>query len=176
MAPENKIVEIEPKDLKDNDLLLDIRTNQEHSHLCLTRPHFHVPLEDIQLPQFIKDYQLNDDKTLYVICRSGGRSKYFINKLNEAGFTNAVNVKGGILNAQEQGLSVTKHSSFEWNSKSQTNFFVGALLFLSTLLFLYVSTAFLLIPLCIGFLLILQSITGKNFMEGFVKTLPWNKS
>ena len=176
MAPENKIIEIEPKDLKDDDLILDIRTNQEHSHLCLTRPHFHVPLEDIQLPKFIKDYQLDEDKTLYVICRSGNRSTYFINQLVKAGFSNAVNVKGGILRAKEQGLCVTEHKSFYGNIKSQTNFFVGALLFVSTLLFLYVSTAFLLIPLCIGFLFILQSITGKNFMEGFIKTLPWNKS
>ena len=172
---ENKIVEIEPKDLKDDMLLIDIRTNQEHAHLSLDRPHFHIPLEDIQIPKFLKDYQLTDDKTLYVMCRTGGRSKYFINQLEKAGFNNAINVKGGILRAKEQGLLMTEHKLFYWNIKSQTNFLIGASLFIGTILFLFVSTAFLLIPLTIGFLLILESITNKCFLESFVKSMPWNK-
>lgn len=69
--------------------LLDVRTPQEYhgGHIKEAR---NFPLDQIHT------YQAPKDKTVYVICQSGMRSKRAANVLSKEGY-DVINVKGGMM-------------------------------------------------------------------------------
>ena len=69
--------------------LLDVRTPQEYhgGHIKEAR---NFPLDQIHT------YQAPKDKTVYVICQSGMRSKRAANVLSKKGY-DVINVKGGMI-------------------------------------------------------------------------------
>jgi rhodanese-related sulfurtransferase len=48
------------------------------------------------------------DKPIVVLCRSGRRSALAVTMLNKSGLTNVANIKGGMLDWQEQGLPLSR--------------------------------------------------------------------
>jgi rhodanese-related sulfurtransferase len=97
-----KYQEIYPDELEEilsssdnNDyVLLDVRTPQEYNQ-------GHIPgavLIDIYDPQFKqKVNELDKDKTLYVVCRSGNRSRQACEIMHDMGFRSLFNVEKGML-------------------------------------------------------------------------------
>ena len=156
------ILETEPKDLPDDALILDVRTTSEHSDLALNRPHWHIPLDEIKPAEFVKNYHIGNKK-LYLLCQRGNRSRYMAEKFYEAGFKNAVNIKGGILKAKEQGLPLVRH--YHWRLKKRKSLIFGILLLISIIGGLFISQTFFIITLAIAFILILQSIIGKSSIK-----------
>jgi len=57
---------------------------------------------------------LDKNKPVYVYCRSGKRSSAAADYLSEKGFTNVINLEGGILEWKQEGKTV------ETDQKSQT--------------------------------------------------------
>lgn len=74
--------------------LLDVREDQERAEFNIGGRH--IPVGRIQLFETgdIEDWK---DKEIIVYCRSGNRSGIASNILSQAGFTNAVNLTGGML-------------------------------------------------------------------------------
>ncbi|ASR33725.1 sulfurtransferase [Prauserella marina] len=65
----------------------------------------HIPLGD--LPARVAELaELPDDKPVYVVCRSGGRSARAAAWLNAAGVVDAVNVAGGMKSWLTEGRSI----------------------------------------------------------------------
>ncbi len=90
---------ITPQELQErlqNDkslLVLDVRTPGEYTadgHIHRSRL---MPLSD--LPQ--QKNKLPTDKTIVCVCRSGNRSRSACKKLINAGFTDVINLKGGMM-------------------------------------------------------------------------------
>lgn len=82
-------------------LLVDVRENDEwaagHAPEAL-----HIPLGD--LPSRVDELaELPDDRPVYVVCRTGGRSARATMWLNSAGVVDAVNVAGGMKSWQTEG-------------------------------------------------------------------------
>lgn len=167
-----KIKSVEPNKLDENALILDIRSNQEHADLFLNRPHWHIPAEELNIKKFIKNYHLTEKTPLHILCRSGQKAFKTAEKFIENDFENVSVIQGGILKAKEQNLEITEHKT--WSLRRKLNFLAGTLIFTGTLLSLFVATSFYLIPLTVGFLLILQSITGKCIIEKIIKTISKN--
>ncbi|WP_165005695.1 MULTISPECIES: rhodanese-like domain-containing protein [unclassified Enterococcus] len=74
--------------LADSPVLLDVRTPSEYrsGHIKQAK---NVPL------QKINGYNGEKDKTVYVICQSGMRSKQAAKELTKAGY-DVINVRGGM--------------------------------------------------------------------------------
>lgn len=90
---------------KGDGLLLDVRTDQEYAagHLeGSTQIDFYSP--DFQ--EKIK--QLNPETTVYVYCRSGGRSGETAKLMKELGFKAVYNLEGGIGAWQGSGKPVVQ--------------------------------------------------------------------
>lgn len=164
---EENVQSIEPRELKEDDLILDVRTNQEHNELSLNQPHWHIPADELDIKNFIKSYHLSEKTPLHLLCKSGHRSLKVAEKFKQEGFFNVKTIAGGILKAKEQGLSLLEHPS--WSLRRKFEFSAGALIFIGTLLSLFVSKTFYLIPLGVGFILMTKSITGKCFFENIIK-------
>jgi len=89
--------------LPEGALLLDVRTQQEYdqSHL---QDSILIPVQELAARiNEIEDYK---DKPVYVYCRSGNRSMSAISILEDQGFTDLYNMKGGITSWINQGLPV----------------------------------------------------------------------
>ena len=100
--------QVEPKELRTGDLILDVRTPEEHRSLSLALPHWNVELSELEPDEFIEQHALDGTKPLYIICRSGHRSSIAASEFEDAGFSNVAVVKGGLMAAMEQGVAVIK--------------------------------------------------------------------
>ncbi len=88
----------------ENALLVDVREPEE-----LEIMHFDSDVEFINLPMSaIADRfeELPKDRPLIIACNNGERSVKIVNLLNYQGYTNALNLDGGILQWNRDGLSL----------------------------------------------------------------------
>ncbi|MBB3662565.1 rhodanese-related sulfurtransferase [Prauserella sediminis] len=96
----------------DGAVLLDVREADEwaagHAPGAV-----HIPLGDLPASTD-KLAELPDDRPVYVICRTGGRSAQATAWLNAAGLVDAVNVAGGMKSWQTEGRALeTDHDAAE---------------------------------------------------------------
>ncbi len=90
---------------KQGALLLDVREPAEYSALHAPNAKL-IPLGQLSARlQEIAEYK---DKPIVVICRSGRRSAIAVSQLQEAGYKQASNVKGGMLAWESNGLEIAK--------------------------------------------------------------------
>lgn len=90
-------------DAGDDIVLVDVRSADEYAydgHIAGSRllPLFTLPLRHHELPK---------DKPIVCVCRSGARSQVACEQLNRLGFTNTINLQGGIIGWRMAGLPVS---------------------------------------------------------------------
>jgi rhodanese-related sulfurtransferase len=101
------ITEIDAHDLQDrlnegdDFLLLDIRSEGEVAQGMLAHAE-HLPMHLIPM----KINELPKDKAIVLYCHSGARSYHACAYLAQQGFTNAINLRGGILGWARSGFQL----------------------------------------------------------------------
>ena len=87
--------------------LIDVRTPAEFRevHASMAR---NVPLDRLDPKEIFEQCRHEPDQPLYVLCKSGGRSKIACEKLVHAGCTNIVEVEGGTQAWERAGLPVVR--------------------------------------------------------------------
>lgn len=93
MSGKMSVTELETK-IKNNQrpYLLDVREPFERD-ICKLTDDKNIPLKD--LPNRMSE--LNKDQEIVIYCRSGGRSQQACQYLEQNGFTNVINLTGGVL-------------------------------------------------------------------------------
>ncbi len=86
-------------------LLLDVREPAEYAAVHAPNAKL-IPLGEVGLR--LKEIEAYKDKPIAVICRSGRRSAKAVAILQEAGFTQVVNVQGGTNAWVQAGLEVVR--------------------------------------------------------------------
>src|SRR5579885_2916182 len=100
------VAEITPAELKkrldkgDQIILVDVREPHELEICKLPNNPLHIPLG--QLPERLAELDGHKQKEIAVYFRSGGRSERAAMFMKANGFTNVLNVKGGILAWSDQ--------------------------------------------------------------------------
>lgn len=86
-------------------IILDVRTQQEYSE-----GHIENAINmDVKSESFMEDAgKLDSGKTYIIHCRSGNRSAMAGAQLEELGFINVYDIKGGIVAWEEEGYPVAK--------------------------------------------------------------------
>ncbi len=164
--------EINPKDIRSTDLVLDVRTVAEHDKMALTMPHWHVDIAHLNPIKFIKEHGLDGSKTLYILCRHGGRGMMAAEKFIRVGFTNVAVIKGGILNAQKEGMQIIYSHSM--SMERQVRIMAGSIVLTGILLGLF-SPWFYLISLVMALSLIVGGIRGRCPLVYILSDMPWNQ-
>lgn len=164
---QQEIKETTLKDIEGTPLILDIRSNQDYSNLHLKQPHIHIPAANLDIPSFLKTTHIKEHQHLYLLSQTGASSQIVAKRFLRSGFQNVVNIQGGILKSKTEGIAMQTHE--HWHFKRLYYFLAGTLIFVGVLLALFVHQNFYLIPLGVGFFLILQSIIGKNLFSPFFK-------
>ena len=86
-------------------IILDVRTDSEFQGGHLENAIF-LNMRSSDFKEKIE--KLDKQKTYYVYCRSGVRSKSVVKMMREEGFQGAFNVKGGIKQLTRNGLNLVK--------------------------------------------------------------------
>ena len=86
-------------------LLLDVREPGEFSEIHAPNAKL-IPLG--QISSRLQEIEAYKDKPIVVMCRSGRRSAQAVSVLQQAGYTQVSNVKGGILEWESNGLAVIR--------------------------------------------------------------------
>ncbi len=91
---------------KENYVLLDIREAKETG---FTIPSKNVKMIPRGLLEWLVGKQIKLDEKIVVYCKSGGRGAFATKLLNDLGYKNAVNLKGGIIAWLEAGKPVSTY-------------------------------------------------------------------
>jgi len=129
-----------------------------------------VPLADLER----RCGEIPTDRPVLVMCQAGSRSAMAAERLRALGFDNIVNVDGGFDAWSRAGLPSERQTGVI-PLERQVRGVAGALVFGFTLAGIFASYWFLAVPVFVGFMLTLSSITGLCPMMSILKLMPWNR-
>jgi rhodanese-related sulfurtransferase len=119
--------------------------------------------------------ELDHSKPIYVMCRTGRRSAEAQQRLRALGFTNVVNVAGGIENWKSEGLPVERDEYAPWSIERQVRFTAGMLVLIGVLLSVFVHPYFIILSGMIGFGLAFTATIDWCGMGLLIAKMPWNR-
>ena len=119
--------------------------------------------------------ELDHSKRIYVMCRTGRRSAEAQRKLHDLGFTNVVNVSGGIEAWKKEDLPVERDEQAPWSIERQVRFAAGILVLTGVLLSVLVHPYFIVLSGMIGFGLAFTATIDWCGMGLLIAKMPWNK-
>jgi rhodanese-related sulfurtransferase len=152
--------------------LIDVRTPSEFReiHVDFAR---NLPLDSLDPAAVIQSRQGVGDSPLYVICKSGGRSKQACEKLIAAGCANVVSVEGGTTAWAEAGFPVVRGKKAV-SLERQVRIAAGSLVVLGAALS-YFHPAFVILSALVGAGLVFAGITDTCGMGMLLARMPWNR-
>ncbi len=154
--------------------LLDVRTPAEYgeAHVDGAR---NIPLDRLD-PKAIVAERTGQPGTLYVVCKSGGRSRQACEKLLAAGLTAVASVEGGTSACEAAGLRLIRGRK-AMSLERQVRICAGALVVLGVALAWFTQIqAWTLLSGFIGAGLVFAGITDTCGMAMMLAKMPWNQA
>lgn len=118
---------------------------------------------------------LDHSKPIYVMCRTGRRSAEARERLKALGFTNVINVVGGLEAWKEEDLPIERDEFAPWSIERQVRFTAGLLVLTGALLGLFVHPYFIALSGLIGFGLAFTAAIDWCGMGLLIAKMPWNR-
>lgn len=154
---------------KGNSSLIDVREYAEFAGGRVKGAKL-IPLGDVEQ----RYNEIERDKTVYVMCRSGKRGGEAQKKLTALGFSDVKNVSGGIEAWKAAGLPIEKDADAVWSLERQVRFAAGSLVVIGVLLSL-VNPYFILLSAFVGAGLVFAAVTDTCGMALALAKMPWNR-
>lgn len=153
--------------------LIDVRTPIEFRALHVTNAR-NVPLDRLD-PSAVRESGSNSSEPLYVVCRSGGRSRQACEKLLAAGVTNIVNVEGGTMACESAGVPVVRGKS-AMPLHCQVQIITGVTVATGIIAALVTANLYWLsLPMVMGAGLVFSGLTNTCAMGTMLARMPWNQ-
>jgi rhodanese-related sulfurtransferase len=151
--------------------LIDVRTPLEYQgmHVQFAR---NVPLDELNPAKVMQGH--GSDEPLYVICQSGGRSRKAVEKFQQAGFSNVVDVEGGTQACEAAGLPLLRGKKAV-SLERQVRIAAGSLVLTGVILGFLVHPVFFGLSAFVGAGLTFSGITDTCGMAMVLARMPWNK-
>ncbi len=118
--------------------------------------------------------ELDQTRPIYVMCRTGRRSAEAQKKLHALGFTNVINVVGGVEAWKKENLPLERDEHAPWSIDRQVRFTAGLLVLTSVLLSLFVHHYFIALSGFVGFGLAFTATIDWCGMGLLIAKMPWN--
>lgn len=119
--------------------------------------------------------ELDSGATIYVVCRTGRRSREAQRILCDLGFRDVRNVNGGYVAWQLMGGECERDTRTAWTLERQIRFTAGALVLAGTLLGMFVASWLAWLPALVGAGLVTAALTDTCAMGSVLSKLPWNR-
>lgn len=154
--------------------LIDVRTPMEFRSLHVTIAR-NEPLSGLDPKAIQSARNGSSGEPLYVVCRSGGRSKQACEKFLASGITNVINVEGGTMACESAGMPVVRgKKSIPLNC--QVQIITGSLVVLGSALAVWGHPYWAALPGLMGAGLMFSGITDTCAMGACLARMPWNQS
>ncbi|HAV13222.1 MAG TPA: sulfurtransferase [Opitutae bacterium] len=160
-----------PKLLDEGAHLIDVRTPAEFKSVHVNGAELH-PLDSFDAESFCQEN--GSDKPVYILCQSGKRASMAAHKLVAAGHRATYVVDGGTVAAIEVNVPVTRGQG-AISIERQVRIAAGSLVFIGTLLGLYVHSGFFGLPAFVGAGLVFAGVTDTCGMRLILAKCPWNR-
>lgn len=153
--------------------MIDVRMPTEFRE-CHAEQARSVPLDALD-PKTLMASRNSDP--LYIICKSGNRSRMACDQIIAAGYENVVNVEGGTDSWAEAGLPVVggKKRKKVMSLERQVRIAAGLFVLTGAVLAWYVHPWFIAIPAFVGAGLMFSGITNTCGMGWALMKMPWNQ-
>ena len=151
--------------------IIDVREYAEHAAEHLVGAKL-LPLSALE--QHIS--KIDQQQSIYLLCRSGARATQAANKLAAQGMDNLTIVEGGLMAWKAAGLPVKTGTSKVWSLERQVRFTAGSLVLLGVLLSYFVHPYFIALSGFIGAGLVFSSVTDTCGMGMVLAKMPWNQA
>jgi rhodanese-related sulfurtransferase len=152
--------------------LIDVRTPVEFREVHLETAR-NVPLDQLDPKVLMQARNGSQGEPLYVICKSGGRSRQACEKFISAGFSEVVNVEGGTTACIEAGLPVVRGQE-AISLERQVRIAAGSLVLLGAL-GSYAYYPLIGLSAFVGAGLVFAGITDTCGMGMVLARMPWNQ-
>ena len=153
--------------------LIDVRTPVEFREVHVEGAK-NVPLDSLDPKLVASARNGNSTETLYVICKSGGRSAKGAQKFIDAGMTNVISVDGGTSAWDEAGYPVERGKK-AMGLERQVRILAGFLVLLGAVLGFLIHPYFIGLSGFIGAGLMFAGITDTCGMGMMLSKMPWNQ-
>ena len=153
--------------------LIDVRTPVEFREVHVESAR-NVPLDQLDPAALMQARNGSSHEPLYFICRSGSRGQQACAKLDQAGFSNAVNIEGGTLACEQAGLPVVRGKK-AISLERQVRIAAGSLVVLGAVLGWFVHPALIGLSAFVGAGLTFAGITDTCGMGMVLARMPWNR-
>jgi rhodanese-related sulfurtransferase len=152
--------------------LIDVRTPVEFRevHVSFAR---NVPLDGLEAAKPAAGRN-GASEPLYVICRSGNRSKQACEKLLAAGYTKVINVEGGTQAWDEAELPVVRGQK-AISLERQVRIAAGSLVLVGAVLGYFAHPYWIGLAAFVGAGLVFAGITDTCGMGMLLARMPWNQ-
>jgi rhodanese-related sulfurtransferase len=130
-----------------------------------------LPLSEIEK----RHTELDHEKAIYVMCRSGRRSGEAQKRLKALGFQNVVNVQGGFDEWKKEQLPFERDENAPWALERQVRFTAGLLVLTGVLLSIFVHPYFVGLAGFVGAGLTFAGATDWCGMGLLLAKMPWNR-
>ena len=155
--------------------LIDVRTPAEFAGLHAEGATNH-PLDQLNPNAIMGARNGSADQPLYVICQMGGRSMKACEQFVANGHSNVVNVEGGTMLWEQQGLPVNKGEKQVMAIDRQVRIAAGSLVVLGVLLAVALSPWIGLgLAAFVGVGLVFSGATNTCGMATMLAMMPWNQ-
>lgn len=169
------------KHITNADIILDIRTPQEYATIKLNGNHIHIPMQQLNVADFIKN-QANK-QTIYILCASGIRAKKVQQMFLQNNYSNVKVISGGIFNSKKdtnQGnikINDNADSIKCINTKifAQFRAILGAILLTFITLAIVFNCNYIYVPLLFSIMLIISAFINNCMLVNLLQKLPFNK-
>jgi rhodanese-related sulfurtransferase len=154
--------------------LIDVRTPIEFRsmHITIAR---NVPLNQLDPMAIQAARNGSSTEPLYMVCRSGGRSRMACEKLIAAGITNVVNVEGGTMACAAAGIPIAKGKKAVPIS-CQVQIITGLAVFVGAAIAMVTGNLYWLsLPMLMGAGLVFSGVTNTCVMGTVLACMPWNQ-
>jgi rhodanese-related sulfurtransferase len=154
--------------------IIDVRTPVEFREVHVESAR-NIPLDRLDVNEYIDQRNGSKDQPLYLICRSGGRGKLACQRFLDAGFENVFNVEGGTEACVAAGLPVVRGKK-AMSLERQVRIAAGSIVLAGSIAALVTGIPWLIaIPALIGAGLVIAAITDTCLMGMMIARMPWNQ-
>ena len=150
--------------------LIDVRTPAEFGSVHAEGAVNH-PMESLDVERL----RFGKEDEIQVICQSGGRAMKVCQKLEAAGYSNVVNVKGGTSAWQTSGLPVVEGKKMI-SLERQVRIAAGSLIVIGAAIGQFVHPGGFGLSAFVGAGLVFAGVTDTCGMGMMIARMPWNRS
>lgn len=150
--------------------LIDVREPVEHAEMHIPGARL-IPLGELQR----RVSEISRDLPVVIHCRSGKRGEAALATLKALGFTEVVNLAGGILAWRDAGMAVARADKKVFPLMQQVQLIIGLGTLAGAILAMTVDPAWIWLCVVFGAGVSIAGATGWCALAMLVSRMPWNR-